>query len=31
MSNETNEFDFQKALKAIQDGKPLMGKKGVRS
>jgi putative transposase len=29
MSHEDNDFDFQKALKAIQDGKPLLGKEGV--
>lgn len=29
MNKENKEFDFQKALKAIQDGKPLMGKEGI--
>lgn len=29
MNEENNEFDFQKALKAIQEGKPLMGKEGI--
>ena len=29
MNEENNEFDFQKALKAIQSAKPLMGKEGV--
>lgn len=29
MSKENPEFDFQGALKAIQSGKPLMGKEGV--
>ena len=29
MTNEDNEFDFQKALKAIQEGKPLLGKEGI--
>jgi putative transposase len=29
MSKENNEFDFQGALKAIQAGKPLLGKEGI--
>ena len=29
MSKEDNEFDFQEALKAIQSGKPLLGKEGI--
>jgi putative transposase len=29
MNKDNNEFDFQKALKAIQDGQPLTGKQGV--
>ncbi|MCK5509733.1 MAG: hypothetical protein KAI50_14560 [Desulfobacterales bacterium] len=29
MTQEDKEFDFQEALKAIQDGKPFMGKDGV--
>ncbi len=29
MNEENNDFDFQKALKAIQAGQPLMGKKGI--
>ena len=29
MTKDNNEFDFQKALKAIQSGKPLTGKDGV--
>lgn len=29
MSKEDNEFDFQDALKAIQSGKPLLGKEGI--
>lgn len=29
MSKEDTDFDFQKALKAIQGGKPLLGKEGV--
>lgn len=29
MAQDNKEFDFKKALKAIQDGKPLMGKEGV--
>ena len=29
MTKDDTEFDFQKALKAIQDGQPLMGKDGV--
>lgn len=29
MSKEDNDFDFQKALQAVQGGQPLLGKKGV--
>jgi putative transposase len=29
MNEENSEFDFQKALKAIQAGKPLLGKEGI--
>lgn len=29
MKKEDSDFDFQKALKAIQSGQPLMGKEGV--
>ena len=29
MNEENNDFDFQKALKAIQAGKPLLGKEGI--
>src|SRR5210317_1022803 len=29
MAKDDSEFDFQKALKAIQGGKPLTGKDGV--
>ena len=29
MSKDNNEFDFQEALKAIQSGKPLLGKEGI--
>lgn len=29
MSKEDNGFDFQEALKAIQSGKPLLGKEGI--
>lgn len=29
MSKEDNDFDFQKALQAIQGGQPLLGKEGV--
>ena len=29
MSKEDTDFDFQAALKAIQGGKPLLGKEGV--
>ena len=29
MTQEDKEFDFQKALKGIQDGKPFTGKDGV--
>jgi putative transposase len=29
MDNEENKFDFQKALQAIQEGKPLLGKEGI--
>lgn len=29
MSNDNNEFNFQDALKAIQSGKPLLGKEGI--
>ena len=29
MSKDDNEFDFQDALKAIQSGKPLLGKEGI--
>jgi transposase-like protein len=29
MNKDDTDFDFQKALKAIQDGQPLMGKDGV--
>ena len=29
MPQDNNEFDFKKTLKAIQEGKPLMGKEGV--
>lgn len=29
MAKDDNEFDFQKALKAVQSGKPLTGKDGV--
>jgi putative transposase len=29
MNKDNNEFDFQRALKAIQDGQPLTGKQGV--
>jgi hypothetical protein len=30
MAKDNNEFDFQKALKAIQSGKPLTGKRTQR-
>jgi len=29
MTKKDNEFDFQVALKAIQEGKPLLGKEGI--
>ena len=29
MNEENSDFDFQKALKAIQAGKPLLGKEGI--
>ena len=29
MTQEDNDFDFQAALKAIQAGKPLLGKEGI--
>ena len=29
MAKEDNDFDFQEALKAIQAGKPLLGKEGI--
>ena len=29
MTQETNEFDFSAALKAIQEGKPLLGREGI--
>ena len=29
MNKDDNDFDFQKALEAIQSGQPLMGKEGV--
>lgn len=29
MTEENTEFDFQKALKGIQEGKPFTGKNGV--
>ena len=29
MPKDNEDFDFQKALKAIQSGKPLTGKDGV--
>ena len=29
MARDDSKFDFQKALKAIQSGKPLTGKDGV--
>jgi len=29
MTKKDNEFDFQEALKAIQEGKPLLGKEGI--
>jgi len=29
MNKESNDFDFQKALKAIQAGQPLTGATGV--
>lgn len=29
MTEEDNDFDFQEALKAIQAGKPLLGKEGI--
>jgi putative transposase len=29
MPQEDNEFDFQDALRAIQAGKPLLGKEGI--
>lgn len=29
MNNENSNFDFQEALKAIQSGKPLLGKEGI--
>jgi len=29
MNKENNDFDFQKALKSIQEGKPLLGKEGI--
>lgn len=29
MNKEDADFDFQKALKAIQSGKPLLGKGGI--
>jgi putative transposase len=29
MNKENSDFDFQKALKAIQAGQPLMGKEGI--
>lgn len=29
MNKEDNSFDFQKALKAIQEGQPLLGKEGI--
>ena len=29
MNQEDNEFDFQAAPKAIQAGKPLLGKEGI--
>jgi putative transposase len=29
MNKEDNEFDFQNALKAIQSGKPLLGKEKI--
>ena len=30
MNKENNDFDFQKPLKAIQSGKPLTGKDGIK-
>ena len=29
MAKDDSEFDFQKALKALQSGKPLTGKDGI--
>jgi len=29
MNKEENKFDFQKALQAIQEGQPLLGKEGI--
>ena len=29
MTQENNGFDFSAALKAIQEGKPLLGKEGI--
>ena len=31
MTQENNDFDFARALKAIQEGKPLLGKEGILS
>lgn len=31
MTKEDTDFDFQEALKALQGGKPLLGKEGVLS